>query len=190
MSFIGVWVGCGFKHFNSEGRRNWQNPEELLAESGLKEGQTFVDVGCGDGFFTIPAAKIVGNKGKVYGVDIDEEAVGALTVAARNVGNIVAKIGRAEDTLFCNSCADIVFFGIDLHDFEDPAKVLSNARVMLKPAGRLIDLDWIKEPSQIGPPFWKRLSQNEASELIEKSGFKVEYIKNFRQFYLISAVVD
>ena len=50
-------------------------------------------------------------------------------------------LGRAEDTIFCEACADIVFFGMVLHDFSDPVKVLLNTGRMLKATGRLVDLD-------------------------------------------------
>ena len=40
-------------------RRKWQNPEDILAEIGLRSGMTFMDIGCCQGFFTIPAARIV-----------------------------------------------------------------------------------------------------------------------------------
>ena len=40
--------------------------EQFLRKIGLKEGQTVLDFGCGEGHYAIPAAKIVSNKGKVY----------------------------------------------------------------------------------------------------------------------------
>ena len=52
-----------------------RNPYKLLNAAGLKKGQRVVEVGCGPGFFTIPAAKIVGDKGHVYAVDIHPRAV-------------------------------------------------------------------------------------------------------------------
>jgi alpha-beta hydrolase superfamily lysophospholipase len=57
-------------------RRSWYTPEEVLSD--LKEGMTFVDVGCGDGFFSILASKKVGPNGRVYAVDIDAQRVGLL----------------------------------------------------------------------------------------------------------------
>jgi 2-polyprenyl-3-methyl-5-hydroxy-6-metoxy-1,4-benzoquinol methylase len=54
---------------DEDGRRRWQNPEAILAYVGLKAGFTFVDVGCGNGFFTVPAARLVGDEGTVYGLD-------------------------------------------------------------------------------------------------------------------------
>jgi cyclopropane fatty-acyl-phospholipid synthase-like methyltransferase len=46
-------------HGDETERRKWQNPEAILSEIGLKSGQTFVDIGCGDGSFAIPAARLV-----------------------------------------------------------------------------------------------------------------------------------
>lgn len=46
-------------------RGKWQNPEKTLKDIGLKEGKNFADIGCGYGFFTISAAKIVGESGNV-----------------------------------------------------------------------------------------------------------------------------
>jgi ubiquinone/menaquinone biosynthesis C-methylase UbiE len=114
-----------------------QNPESILLDAGLRSCLTFVDVGCGDGFFALPAAKIIGDTGRIYAFDEDPEAIDRLKRKAKIEGirNLEAKIGRAEDTILCEECADIVFFGIVLHDFEDPVKVLENSKVMLKATG-------------------------------------------------------
>jgi ubiquinone/menaquinone biosynthesis C-methylase UbiE len=143
---------------------------------GLKPGFTFIDVGCGEGFFAIPAAGIVGRKGKVCALDIDKYAITELKrkIARRGLKNLQVLVGRAEDTVLCEACADIVFFGIVLHDFNVPAKVLANAKIMLKPAGRVVDLDWKKEPTVFGPPLQIRFSEDQASNLIKAAGFKVE----------------
>jgi ubiquinone/menaquinone biosynthesis C-methylase UbiE len=45
--------------------------EQFLKKIGIKEGQVVLDFGCGEGHYTIPAAKIVGEKGKVYALDKD-----------------------------------------------------------------------------------------------------------------------
>ena len=67
---------------------------------------TFADIGCGDGFFSILAAKKVGEKGKVYAVDSDASAIEKLKKKAKAEGleNIVAKVGSAEETVFCSKC--------------------------------------------------------------------------------------
>jgi ubiquinone/menaquinone biosynthesis C-methylase UbiE len=172
-------------------RRRWQNPEATLADIGLHKGFTFVDVGCGDGFFAIPAARIVGKKGKVYALDFDDEAITSLKrkAARENLENIEAKTGAAEGIVFCEGCADIVFFSIVLHDFKIPRKVLANAKRMLKPTGRLVNLDWKKEPMNLGPPLQIRFSEGKAAKLIEGAGFKIDQKRDAGSFqYVIVAI--
>ena len=156
-----------------------QNPESILLDVGLRSSLTFVDVGCGDGFFALPAAKIVGETGKVYAFDEDPKAIDRLRRKARIEGirNLEAKIGRAEDTVLCEECADMVFFGIVLHDFEDPTKVLENAKIMLKDAGRLVNVDWKKTPMDVGPPSRIRFSEEEAPRLIESVAFRIPAVR-------------
>lgn len=171
-------------------RRRWQNPDSILADIGLRPGLTFVDVGCGDGFFALPAAKIVGKEGRVYAVDFDAQAISSLKEKAlrSSLMNVEIRVGKAENTVFCESCADVVFFGIVLHDFDDPAKVLKNAARMIKPSGRLVDLDWKKKPMNFGPPENIRFSEEEAAKLIFKAGFKVEQRREAGPFhYVITA---
>lgn len=176
----------GYEH----ARREWQNPEEILGKIGLKAGLTFMDIGCGDGYFTLPAARIVGKDGKVYGVDVNPEAIGRLKKQAAKIGfgNFILRVGTAEETIFCEACVDIIFYSVVLHDFEDPAKVLANARKMIKPEGRLVDLDWKKEPMEIGPPLRIRFSEEQATKLITKAGFRIASVESLGHLnYLVVA---
>lgn len=161
-------------------RRKWQTPEAILADVGLKPGSTFMDIGCGYGFFALPAARLVGKKGKVYGLDVDAEAIEKLREKAKkeDLKNLNLKVGEAEETILCKACADIVFFGIVLHDFKDPTRVLMNAKKMLKKTGRLVDLDWKKEPMEFGPPLQIRFDEKQAVNLIESAGFRIKTVKN------------
>jgi ubiquinone/menaquinone biosynthesis C-methylase UbiE len=171
-------------------RKEWQDPEKILTTLGLSAGMVFVDVGCGEGYFALPAARITGPGGKVYASDINADAVTALRKQARVEGlaNLSAEVKAAEETLVCEACADVVFFGIDLHDFADPRQVLLNARAMLKPSGKLIDLDWKDDPMPFGPPLEKRFSIKKATGLIEAAGFRVHSVQDAGPYhYLITA---
>ena len=174
-------------YFDDRERKKWQNPETVLMSIGLKPGLTFVDIGCGDGFFAIRAAKIVGERGLVYGLDVDEDAIDRLGARAKRKGlvNLILRVGKAEETVLCEGCADIVFFGIVLHDFESVAKVLSNAKRMLKHDGRLVDLDWKKKPMDMGPPLGIRFTEEEAVNLIEEADLKTESVRTDDPYYYI-----
>lgn len=157
-------------------RRSWYNPEQILQDAGLKSGMVFMDIGSADGFFTVLAAKIVGEKGKVYAIDINSDTIKTLqnNVDKAGLKNVQAMAGAAEKTVICKECTDIVFFSMCLHDFQDPAKVLLNARKMIKPDGVLVNLDWEKQQDSelVGPPMEIRFSKKKASSLIETAGFK------------------
>jgi ubiquinone/menaquinone biosynthesis C-methylase UbiE len=173
-------------------RRKWRKPETTLKEVGLRLGMVFMDIGCGDGFFTLPAAQLVGEKGAVYAVDADAAVVEKLKDKAMEKGlkNITVNAALAEETVLCTECADIVFYSRVLHDFKDPAKVLLNAKRMLKPAGTLVNLDWKKKPTMFGPPTRIRFSEEEAADLIKAAGFTIEKVKSAgSNFYIIIAKV-
>lgn len=171
-------------------RRRWQNPEKVLERIGLREGMVFADIGCGDGFFSIPAARIVGEEGAVLALDIDAGRIAALRKKADGEGlsNIITRVGEAEEVTMCQGCADVVFFGIVLHDFRDQSKVLLNARMVMKPDGKLANLDWKKERMDLGPPFEIRFDEDYASDLIRKAGFEIASVSECGVYhYLIIA---
>jgi ubiquinone/menaquinone biosynthesis C-methylase UbiE len=149
------------------------------------------DLGCGSGYFALPAADIVGESGRIFCVDIDPSRIDQLEqqVREREISNITAVCGRGEDTVFCIDCIDMVFLGIVLHDFQNPSAVLGNARAMLKPGGRLVNLDWRKIRQEFGPPFEIRFSEEDAFTLISKAGFDVEGIRREgRYHYIVTAL--
>lgn len=158
-----------------------------MTDIGLKLGSIFTDIGCGNGFFALPAARMAGETGKVYGLDVDAEFIGELKEKAAEEGltNVSLTVGEAEETVLCEACADIVFFGIDLHDFKDPTKVLVNAKRMLKSIGRLVDLDWKKEPMELGPPLEIRFSEEQAVKLIQNAGFEIKMTKEAGPYHYI-----
>jgi ubiquinone/menaquinone biosynthesis C-methylase UbiE len=177
-------------HFGEGIIRKWHHPQIKLETLGLRAGMVFMDIGCGEGFFTIPAAQIVGQQGVVYAVDIDASSIDMLKQKAAKEGlkNINAEVGAAEETVFCNGCADMVFYSTVLHDFRDPAKVLRNAKRMLKPAGKLVNLDWKKKPMAFGPPVRIRFSEEQAASLIKAAGFTIESVRDAgRNFYIVTA---
>jgi ubiquinone/menaquinone biosynthesis C-methylase UbiE len=176
-------------------RREWQDPEAILASLGLGPGQVVADVGAGDGFFTLPAARMVGPRGIVYAVDPSVGRLTRLYEKAEDEGleNIRIRAGTAEEFVVCETCADLVFFGICLHDFADPRTALGNAMTALKPGALLANLDWRKEETirhgeLLGPPVEIRFSDEEAAALIAEAGFAIESIEPYGEyFYLIRA---
>jgi len=58
-----------------------QNGEMFLRGIGVKKNQTLLDFGCGEGHYTIPAAKVVGKSGKIYALDKNEDILDMLKIS-------------------------------------------------------------------------------------------------------------
>jgi len=113
---------------------------QLLKDVGMKVGQIVLDFGCGSGTYTVPAARIVGDKGKVYALDKDSEVLDKLTQRAQSVGldNIEMmdthgelKIGLADGSV------DVVLLFDVLHSYyfprpEDRRKLLDEVHRICK----------------------------------------------------------
>ena len=167
-----------FLYSEAERRKN-QDPESILRLAGLKAGMCFIDSGCNDGFFTLPAARIVGDSGKVYAIDIDIEALERLRnkLDQEAIKNTEIINQPSEEVLLEGIEADIIFYGIVLHDFYDPLRVLINSKQMLKSGGIIFDFDWQKKEGEFGPPYEKRFSPEHVKELANRSGLTVKSIK-------------
>jgi ubiquinone/menaquinone biosynthesis C-methylase UbiE len=179
-----------FRPADDPERRKYQNPEAILARIGLKAGDIFVDSGCGGGFFALPAARIIGKSGKLYGVDTNAEGIADLKrLASQEVlENLELKIGNAEETVFCEHCSDIVFFGLVVVHLTDPVKAMENARIMLKTDGRLAVFDWKKKLTRQGPPMEQRLSEGQVVNFIKTAGFGAITVEDCGPYhYLITA---
>jgi len=72
-----------------------------------------------------------------------------------------------------------------LHDFQDASKVLENAKTVVKPAGILVNLDWKKEPMEVGPPVRIRFSAETALSLIEGAGSTVGTVKDSGPYHYV-----
>ena len=97
-------------------RRVLDNPINTLQAAGIRPGQQVLEVGCGPGFFTIPAARIVGDGGCVHAIDLHPLAIRMVKEKLRKAGlnNVKVAIADAIETgLPDNNIIDVAFlFGV------------------------------------------------------------------------------
>ena len=110
--------------------------EQFLRKIGLKEGQTVLDFGCGEGHYAIPAAKIVSNKGKVYALDKDKNVLSELEKTAmqfslKNIElmNEDARVPLNDNSMDVVLCYDVV------HYLKNRTSIYSEVHRVLKPEG-------------------------------------------------------
>ncbi len=117
---------------------------EQLDIAGVGEGQAVVDVGCGTGTLAIAAARRVGPRGSVVGIDPSPEMVARATGKARRARVAVSfRAGAAQALPVADGTADVVLCTLVLHQLPGDALHVAFAefRRVLKPGGRLLVVD-------------------------------------------------
>ncbi|MGQ9712356.1 MAG: class I SAM-dependent methyltransferase [Desulfotomaculales bacterium] len=112
--------------------------ESVLQEADLKEGFRVLDYGCGPGSYVVPAARMVGETGQVYALDIHPLAIKMVNSIAnkkqlRNVTTIQSDCGTG---LPENSLDAVLLYDV-LHDLKEYGNVLKELHRVLKPGGIL-----------------------------------------------------
>lgn len=129
----------------------FRDPYKVLNAAGLRRGQDVLEVGCGPGFFTIPAAKMVGEEGSVLALDINPLAVDKVLKKSEQAGvtNVRTILADASETGLPDESFDLIFvFGLgraiggvegmmaELHRLLKPEGILS-VEGPTRPASRL-----------------------------------------------------
>lgn len=129
----------------------FRDPKKALHAAGLQSGQQVLEVGCGPGFFTIPAAEIVGEQGLVYALDVNPLAIARVREKVRqaNVNNVKTVLADAAQTKLPDASFDLIFlFGLE-HYRGDMKRILAEADRLLKPAGILASEGRLWRSSQL-----------------------------------------
>ena len=175
-----------FRRLDNPERRRLLPAVKILREYGLRPGQTFVDIGAGLGFFTLPAKSIVGRHGVVVGVERSCEMLKMLgNRAAQKRKNVEILEGSATATGLPNHIADMVLMAFVLHEVEDRAAVLPEVRRVLKPSGRLVMIEWKKNRPEKGPAVADRIAMQETVRLIKAAGFRHVAAKGYNAYHYI-----
>jgi len=118
--------------------RRFVDVRKPMERAGIKEGQTVLDFGCGPGFYTIAAARMVGAKGKVYSLDIQPLAVRSVEKKAKKAGlTNITTILSDRDTRLPDQSIDIALAYDMIHMVKDKQALARELHRVLKPNGVL-----------------------------------------------------
>lgn len=112
----------------------------------IKEGQTFLDYGCGPGWFVIPAARIVGMRGKVYALDCFPRQLKIVKERVRKEGlTNIETILSDNRTGLPDECVDTVWMCDAFHEVEQRRVVLEELHRVLRREGILAIYDGMRD---------------------------------------------
>jgi ubiquinone/menaquinone biosynthesis C-methylase UbiE len=157
-------------------------PEEFWEQIELRVNQTIVHLGCGAGFYLIPAAKKVGRKGQVIGIDVlkdmleeaEDRAVRANV--ADTIETIRSNLENGPVGKIKNNIADWTLVANILYQ-SDPEKILTEAKRITKQSGTIIVVEWNVSYTPLGPPPDDRIAKSQVLDISKK--MKLELLKEF-----------
>jgi SAM-dependent methyltransferase len=132
-------------------RENEERPSLALPALKLKPGDVVADIGAGSGYYTRRLAKLVGEKGVVYAVDIQQEMLDLLTnkMAAANIHNVKAVLGDTKDPKLPRESTDLALLVDVYHEFDYPHEMVQGICAALKPGGRIAFIEFRGEDPKV-----------------------------------------
>ena len=184
------------KHFH-HGRSSKEilDANRVLDTIGIKKGDIFLDAGCGDGYMSLAASKIVGEEGKVYAVDVWEESINAFKekIESDNIKNIEASVANITQKIpVDDESIDILYMGNVLHGFvenNEVESVMKEIQRVIKQGGSFAVVEFKKEESTHGPPLHVRITPEDVEEIVKNYGFIVKEVEDVGTYHyaIISA---
>ncbi|MEE9166111.1 MAG: methyltransferase domain-containing protein [Candidatus Neomarinimicrobiota bacterium] len=176
--FTFLCSGCAsFKKFGYEGfnRDKWQHPDKVIESLKISPGDYVTDLGAGGGYFTFKFADVVGDNGKVFAVDVDEDMTEFLRAEAVKQGfaKVEVILGEFGDPLLPDSVSNIIFMCNTYHHIQGRVDYFSRLKADLQSEGRVAVVE-LRPGGWIGRLFGSHWTKKEAiiSEM-EAAGYSL-----------------
>jgi len=158
-----------------ESRQREEDCRLLLKSLGVRPGQTVCDMGCGNGFYTLQLAKLVGPKGLVYAVDIQPEMLQMLArnAAEARLTNVRPVLGTPVDPRLPAGCVDMVLCVDVYHEFSHPEPMLARIRASLADGGQLVLAEFRGEDPAVPIKPLHKMTKAQVRAELEPAGFAV-----------------
>lgn len=153
-------------------RAEWQKPDEVMRQLALAAGQAACDIGAGPGYFSLRLARAVGDRGRVFAVDVEPRILEALRqrLQKARVRNVTPVLALDDDALLPPGACDLILIVDTYHHFPDGPAYLRRLSLALKPGGRIVNIDFHKRELPVGPPPEHKLTREQFLEQAQAAG--------------------
>jgi cyclopropane fatty-acyl-phospholipid synthase-like methyltransferase len=165
----------GAEWLTRDNREQEERCSLMLANLGLKQGMTICDMGCGNGFYTLQLAKMTGDSGHVYGVDIQREMLKLLNqrADAQGVKNVTPVLGSFTDPRLPKGKIDLILLVDVYHEFSHPEQMLAAMREALSPEGVCVLVEFRAEDPNVPIKPEHKMTKAQIMKEWPPSGFKL-----------------
>ncbi|HEX7586290.1 MAG TPA: class I SAM-dependent methyltransferase [Patescibacteria group bacterium] len=155
------------------------DPEAIVRLLNLPAGIVVADFGCGTGYFSLPVARQIGEKGIVYALDIltDKLEVVESQAKTQGVANILTKRVNLENkngSKLDGESIDWVILKDMLFQNNNKNQILEEAKRVLKTGGKVLLIEWKKGDTSIGPDIGLRMSVEDIKDLARKNELGID----------------
>lgn len=129
-------------------RRKIQPPSETAIRHGIKPGMTVLEVGPGNGAYTVAAARRVGARGRVVTIDIEPKMIARVEgrAQAEGIKNIEARVANVHDLAFEDETFDVIYMIAVIGEIPAPEKAMKEFYRVLSPSGALVFSELLFDP--------------------------------------------
>ncbi|WP_297703793.1 class I SAM-dependent methyltransferase [uncultured Eudoraea sp.] len=138
---------CQYSESEWKARDKWMKVAEIFQIANIQVGNKVADIGCHQGYMSIRLSDFIGETGSVYSVDVREDRLNKLNdiVSKRGIGNIHTILGDYDDPKLQENSIDVVFIIDAYHEMNDYKQILFHVKKALKPDGRILILEKLKQ---------------------------------------------
>jgi ubiquinone/menaquinone biosynthesis C-methylase UbiE len=157
-----------------ENRESEERCSLMLANLGVKPGMTIVDMGCGNGFYSLKMAQMTGKKGRVLAVDVQPQMLLYLRkrMEEAEVDNITPILGSFHSPRLPANTVDLILMVDVYHEFSHPERMLQEMRESLKPDGLMVLLEYREEDPEVPIKRLHKMSKAQVDREMEANGFE------------------
>ena len=162
-------------------RARWQRPTRLVRALSLRSGQTVAEIGAGSGYMVRRLSRVVGPRGRVYAVDAEPRMLLILMERLRRarIANVTPVLGRDADPLLPERSCDLVLVVNTYHHFPGGPRYLRRLRRLLRPGGRLVNVDFHRRETPVGPPLERRIAREAFLRDAHRAGLRLVHEATF-----------
>jgi SAM-dependent methyltransferase len=161
--------------FDSPGREDRLQINRVMDILGIAPGKTVADIGAGSGWFTVRAARRVGESGSVYAVDINPKSTRYVDKRAQKekLRNVKTILGKEDNPLLPAGAIDAVLLLKTYHEVAEPVALLRNLQASLRPGAKvgIIDRNGNGEDHGVGRDVVLREATQAGYRLLEQYDF-------------------
>ncbi len=157
-------------------REQEEGPSKMREQLQVKPGMVICDMGCGNGYHTLPLAEMVGEKGKIFAVDVQPEMIEMLrqNITRKELKNIEPIVGLYHDPKLPPNTCDMILLVDVYHEFSHPVQMLAGMRAALKPDGLLVLVEFRAEDDTVPIKPEHKMSKAQIHKEMNANGFELK----------------